>query len=103
MPEPFTLTVFATIAAHGLFSHGAAHGTATVVAHAAAAKGAAAVAAKGTAAVAGHAAAGHLGTAAVAGHAAAGHLGTRRLGRRDDHSLDARRCHVPQRVQQHAR
>ena len=81
MPEPFTLTVFATIAAHGLFSHGAAHGTATVVAHAAAAKGA----------------------AAVAGHAAAGHLGTRRLGRRDDHSLDARRCHVPQRVQQHAR
>ncbi len=79
MPEPFTLTVFATIAAHGLFSHGAAHGTAAVVAHAAAAKGAAAVAAKGTAAVAGHAAAGHLGTAAVAGHAAAGHLGTAAL------------------------
>ena len=67
MPEPFTLTVFATIAAHGLFSHGAAHGTAAVVAHAAAAKGAAAVAAKGTAAVAGHAAAGHLGTAALVG------------------------------------
>jgi hypothetical protein len=79
MPEPFTLTIFATIAAKGLLSHGAVHGT-VAIAHAATAKGTAiaaghAATAKGTAIAAGHAATAK-GTAIAAGHAAAGHVGS---------------------------